>query len=319
MFQSRVKLKSTQDRTRQCPLQVDTFPEYCEELAPQDVTNETKEEETESGIDAWEAWAHYEDAKEEDDDDDDEHGGDGEAPDAATGGGDATDADAAAADLTDAAAADPADEHADGADPADEHADGAGPADAHAGAHTAPWRWNGPVRRWKHGKGNGKGQKGKQKGKQKGNQKGNHGKGNHGKGNQKGRGGKGRGGRGRNQKGTGKGASHAGGDHGGASSSTLALMSSCIVFQVAQPTHVNLKRVAIVIVPSVCAHWLSYISGSGHGAVAHAPKPWWAYRGEKRSSKAHPIGQEDQWGGRYVEGGYEIGGQVYPLLGSSYL
>ena len=358
MFQSRVKLKSTQDRTRQCPLQVDTFPEYCEELAPQAVTNETKEEETEGGIDAWEAWAHYETSKEEDDDeehggdgedakeedDDEEHGGDGEAPDAAAGGGDATDADAAAADPThadaaaadpadehadgadpthaDAAAADPADEHADGADPthadaaaadpADEHADGAGPADAHAGAHTAPWRWNN--RRWKHGKGNGKGQKGKQKGKQKGNQKGNHGKGNHGKGNQKG--GKGRGGRGRNQSGTGKGA---GGDHGGASSSTLALMSSWIVFQVAQHTHVNLKRVAVVIVPSVCTHWLSYISGSGHGAVAHAPKPWWAYRGEKRSSKAHPVGQEDQWGGRYVEGGYEIGGQVYPLLGSSYL
>ena len=95
-------------------------------------------------------------------------------------------------------------------------------------------------------------------------------------------------------------------------------------FQVAQPKHVNLKRVAIVIVPSFCARWLSYISGSGHGAVTHALKPWWAYRGEKRSSKAHPIGQEDRWGGRYVEGGYEIGGyeiggQVYPLLGSSYL
>ena len=314
--------------------------------ATEPLANETtKEEEPECSIEEWEQWATggHEDAKEEVDD---EHWGDWrDAPEPASGAAPATHADAAAAEPgdADAAAADPGDANAAGADRADAPTAGADPADAHtagadpAGAgggvvlveaapdghrahgdpgprpspsHTWPWRqneerWRGPIRGWKNrGKGNGKGQKNNSQ------------KGNNQKGNQKGRGGKGRGGRGRNQSGTGKGA---GGDHGGASSSTLALMSSWIVFQVAQHTHVNLKRVAIVIVPSVCAHWLSYISGSGHGAVAHAPKPWWAYRGEKRSSKAHPVGQEDQWGGRYVEGGYEIGGQVYPLLGSSYL
>lgn len=49
-----------------------------------------------------------------------------------------------------------------------------------------------------------------------------------------------------------------------------------------------------------------------------APKPYWAYRGQKQSEKAQGssmVGQVDQWGGRYVEGGYTIDGQFFPLPG----
>ena len=59
-------------------------------------------------------------------------------------------------------------------------------------------------------------------------------------------------------------------------------------------------------------------SSNGKGGKA-APKPFWAYRGQKQSEKAgnssHPVGKVDQWGGRYVPGGYEIDGQFFPLPG----
>ena len=250
MFQSRAKLKSTQDRTRQCPLQVDTFPEYCElPLQTTDAwgkeacaNHETKDEPEAGSIEAWEAWARDgepDKAKEEEQDeagdggDDDWQGWPDDwaddaagAADGAAAAADAPTADAHTADAPTADAPAPAAE-AVAAEVADDHA--ANPPDGPAGPtssarDTWPWRqkpaWKGPIRGWKkHGKGKGKGQKGKnQKGK---NQKGNNQKGNNQKGTT-GRG-KGRGGRGRNQKGTGKGASH--GESGGASSSTLALMS----------------------------------------------------------------------------------------------
>ena len=68
----------------------------------------------------------------------------------------------------------------------------------------------------------------------------------------------------------------------------------------------------------------SNLGSDGRGAAQrYAPKPWWAYRGQKQSEKAagaanaaHPIGKTDAWGGKYVEGGYEIDGQFFPLLGS---
>lgn len=50
-----------------------------------------------------------------------------------------------------------------------------------------------------------------------------------------------------------------------------------------------------------------------------APKPWWAHTGEKRSSKAHPVGKQDAWGGRYVEGGYEVDGQFFPFFVSIWI
>ena len=56
---------------------------------------------------------------------------------------------------------------------------------------------------------------------------------------------------------------------------------------------------------------------SGKGGKV-APKPYWAYRGQKQSEKAQGssmVGQVDQWGGRYVEGGYTIDGQFFPLPG----
>ena len=62
-------------------------------------------------------------------------------------------------------------------------------------------------------------------------------------------------------------------------------------------------------------------SSTGRGAARVAPKPYWAYRGQKRSDKAemanpsHPVGKADGWGGKYVEGGYEIDGQFFPLPG----
>lgn len=56
----------------------------------------------------------------------------------------------------------------------------------------------------------------------------------------------------------------------------------------------------------------TYLGGGSKGRSA--PKPWWAYRGDKQSSKAHPVGEQDRWGGRYVEGGYEIDGQFFPWL-----
>lgn len=59
-------------------------------------------------------------------------------------------------------------------------------------------------------------------------------------------------------------------------------------------------------------------SSNGRGAT---PKPYWAYRGQKRSDKAemanssHPFGRVNGWGGKYVEGGYEIDGHFLPLPG----
>ena len=71
--------------------------------------------------------------------------------------------------------------------------------------------------------------------------------------------------------------------------------------------------------------FLSISGSSGKGAGKAAPKPYWAYRGAKQSEKAgksqtdwssHPVGHEDGWGGRYVEGGYKLGDQFFPLPGS---
>ena len=58
--------------------------------------------------------------------------------------------------------------------------------------------------------------------------------------------------------------------------------------------------------------------GKGKGKGKTAPKPWWAYRGEKQSEKAagsSMVGKVDQWGGKYVDGGYTIDGQFFPLPG----
>ena len=50
----------------------------------------------------------------------------------------------------------------------------------------------------------------------------------------------------------------------------------------------------------------------GHPTSAHQILA--TYRGSKQSNKTHPIGEKDRWGGHYVEGGYEIDGQFFPLL-----
>ena len=72
-----------------------------------------------------------------------------------------------------------------------------------------------------------------------------------------------------------------------------------------------------------CDVSLSSILGStGKGAAQNAPKPWWAYKGAKQSEKAgmqaHPVGEPDGWGGKYVSGGYEIDGQLFPLPGADW-
>jgi len=33
------------------------------------------------------------------------------------------------------------------------------------------------------------------------------------------------------------------------------------------------------------------------------------------ANPSHPVGKADGWGGKYVEGGYEIDGQFFPLPG----
>ena len=317
---------------------MDTFPEYADaaeepqEAAPRwgtaewaAMAKEEEEEQEEGNIAAWEAWARdepqYDVIPVEETDAADGHAADwrgaDDTPAPGEGAANGPPADAPAPDGDGGAG--PAGDGTGGAEPGgDSAADGG--ADAGDGTHVGgpapdngrfPWRRQ-PKGRWK-GRGKGWKKPGKGKGKQKGkDQKGNHGGG-------KAKGGKGRGGngkrmRGRNEKGKGAGRD-ADGHHGGAASSTLASMSFNEMFYVAKPNHVNSKGWYSSV--SLCP-LAFHISGSASGP-AHAPKPWWAYRGEKRSSKAHPVGPEDQWGGKYVEGGYEIGEQFYPLLGSSYL